>query len=246
LGFNGGQGPFRDVRLRQAVAHAIRREEIVKAAFYGRGRPLEGMPIQSTSPYYDAGRAKTWTYNPARAKALMAEAGVPNGFSCTLLSTGQYGMHQSTAEVVQAHLGEIGIQVKLNLPDWATRVDLGNKGQYEFCVQGTTADNNDPDGLAPILNGQLPMSVARSANLPTPEIDEFFKQGRAELDPVKRKAVYAQLEKKALEQASLVGLAWRSQGYGMVRGLSGFKSLPGGTNFFSGYLLEEAAFSAAG
>lgn len=243
LGFNGGSGPFKDVRLRHAVGHAIRREEIVDAAFFGRGRPLEGIPIQSSSPYFDAGRAKTWAYNPDRAKKLMAEAGVAKGFTCTLLSTAQYGMHKSTAEVVQAHLSEIGIEVKLNLPDWATRVDLGNKGQYEFCVQGTTADNNDPDGMAPILDGQLPMSVARSANIPTPEIHDLFIKGRAELDPAKRKVIYAELEKKALEQAPLVGLAWRSQGYGMVKNLNGFKSMPGGTNFFSGYMLETAAFS---
>jgi peptide/nickel transport system substrate-binding protein len=151
-------------------------------------------------------------------------------------------MHKSTAEVVQAHLSEIGIEVKLHLPDWATRVDLGNKGQYEFCVQGTTADNNDPDGLAPILNGMLPPAVSRSANIPTPEINELFARGRAEFDPAKRKEIYAALEKSAIDLAPLVGLAWRSQGYGMVKGLSGFKSMPGGTNFFSGYTMEEAVF----
>ena len=243
LNFNGGSGPFKDVRLRHAVAHAIRREEIVDAAFFGRGRPLEGIPILSTSPYFDAGRSKAWAYNPDRAKKLMAEAGVAKGFSCTLLSTAQYGMHKSTAEVVQAHLSEIGIEVKLNLPDWATRVDLGNKGQYEFCVQGTTADNNDPDGLAPILDGQLSPSVARAANLPTPEIHDLFAKGRAEFDVAKRKAIYAELENFAIQQAPLVGLAWRSQGYGMTKNITGFKSLPGGTNFFSGYLMEDIAFS---
>ena len=238
LMFNGETGPFKDVRLRQAVGYAIRREEIVDAAFFGRGRPLEGIPIPSTSPYFDEARSKTWTYDPDRAKKLMAEAGVGKGFSCTLLSTAQYGMHKSTAEVVQAHLSEIGIDVKLNLPDWATRVNLGNKGQYEFCIQGTTADNNDPDGLAPIIDGELPPNMSRSYGLKTPEIHELFVKGRAEFDPAKRKAIYAEVEKLALQQAPLVGLAWRSQGYGMVKNLSGFKSLPGGTNFFSGYMLE--------
>ncbi|MEJ1160614.1 ABC transporter substrate-binding protein [Prosthecomicrobium sp. N25] len=241
LNFNGETGPFKDKRLRQAVAYAIRREEIVDAAFFGRGRPLTGLPIPPTSPYFNEAASKYWGYDPDKAKKLMAEAGVPKGFACTLLSTAQYGMHKSTAEVVQAHLSEIGIDVKLNLPDWATRVNLGNKGQYEFCVQGTTADNNDPDGLAPILNGQLPPSVSRSYGIPTPEIDALFAKGRAEFDIAKRKAIYAELEKVALDAASLVGLAWRSQGYGMVKSLTGFKSLPGGTNFFSGYLLEQAS-----
>lgn len=244
LNFNGEVGPFKDVRLRQAVAYAIRRQEIVDAAFFGRGRPLTGLPIPSTSPYFDEARSKTWSYDPDRAKKLMAEAGVGKGFSCTLLSTAQYGMHKSTAEVVQANLAEIGVEVKLNLPDWATRVNMGNKGQYEFCVQGTTADNNDPDGLAPILDGELPASVSRSYGIRTPEIHDLFAKGRAEFDQAKRKAIYAELEKVALEQAPLVGLAWRAQGYGMVKNVSGFKSMPGGTNFFSAYLLEQTALDA--
>jgi len=243
LNFNGGSGPFKDVRLRQAVAHAVRREEIVQAAFFGRGSKLEGVPILPGSPYFDAGRSTFWKYDPEKAKTLMAEAGVAKGFSCTLLSTAQYGMHKSTAEVVQAHLGEIGIDVKLNLPDWAGRVDLAGKGRYEFMIQGTTADNNDPDGLAPLIDGDLPANMARSWALPTPEIHALFAKGRAEFDPAKRKAIYADLEKVALEQAPLVGLAWRSQGYGMVKAVTGFKSLPGGTNFFSAYSMEETSMA---
>lgn len=243
LNFNGETGPFKDVRLRQAVAFAIRREDIVDAAFFGRGRPLTGLPIPETSPFYDAGRAKYWGYDPDRAKKLMAEAGVGKGFKCTLLSTAQYGMHKSTAEVIQANLSEIGIDVTLNLPDWATRIDLGGKGQYEFCVQGTTADNNDPDGLGPILDGELPPNMSRSYKIPTPEIHDLFVKGRAEFDLSKRKAIYAELDRLALEKASLVGLAWRAQGYAMVKGVTGFKSLPGGTNFFSAYLLDETALA---
>ena len=131
----------------------------------------------------------------------------------------------------------------LNLPDWAARVDLAGKGRYDFMVQGTTADNNDPDGLAPLIDGDLPANMARSWQIPTPEVHALFAKGRAEFDPAKRKAIYAELEKSALEQAPLVGLAWRSQGYAMVTGLSGFKCYPGGTNFFSAYSLDEAALA---
>ena len=243
LNFNGTSGPFKDVRLRQAVAHAVRREEIVQAAFFGRGSNLEGLPILPSSPYFSAERSKYWKYDPNKARKLMAEAGVAKGFSCTLLSTAQYGMHKSTAEIVQAHLGELGIEVKLNLPDWAGRVDAAGKGRYEFMVQGTTADNNDPDGLAPLIDGELPANMARSWAFPTPEIHALFAKGRAEFDIAKRKAIYAELEKVALEQAPLVGLAWRSQGYAMAKGVTGFKSLPGGTNFFSAYSMEETSMA---
>ncbi len=241
LSFNGAQGPFKDPLLRQAVAFAIKREDIVQAAFFGRGDPLEGLPITPGSPFYDAGRAHYWTYDPARAKALMAQAGVPNGFSTTLLSTAQYGMHKSTAEIVQQHLAAIGIRVTLNLPDWATRINLGNRGQYEFCVQGTTADSNDPDGLTSLLDGELPPNNARSVGIRTPEIHALFAKGRAEFDLAKRKAIYAQLETLALTQCPMVGLAWRAQGYAMAKYVQGFHDLPGALNFFSCTTLEETA-----
>jgi peptide/nickel transport system substrate-binding protein len=241
LSFNGN-GPFHDKRVRQAVAYAIKREEIVNAAFFGRGSPLRGLPIAPGTPFYDPAAADHWTYDPDKAKGLLKAAGVPNGFKATLLSTAQYGMHKSTAEVVQQNLAGIGIEVTLNLPDWATRVALGNRGQYEFCVQGTTTDNNDFDGAATVLDGQLPPNNARSVNIPTPETHALFEKGRAEFDFAKRKAIYAELTRQALDECFLVGLAWRAQGYAMAKDVDGFVNLPGAMTFFSGLTLEDTYF----
>lgn len=241
LSFNGN-GAFKDKRVRQAVAWGIKREEIVNAAFFGRGNPLQTVPIAPGTPFYDAATAKYWSYDPDKAKALLKAAGVEGGFKTTLLSTAQYGMHKSTAEVVQQNLATIGINVELNLPDWATRVNLGNRGQYEFCVQGTTTDNNDYDGAATVLDGELPPNNARSVNIKTPETHALFEKGRAEFDPAKRKAIYAELTKQALDECFLVGLAWRAQGYAMAKDVQGFVNLPGAMTFFSGITLEETFF----
>jgi peptide/nickel transport system substrate-binding protein len=242
LNFNGAQGPFKNKLLRQAVAFAIKREDIAKAAFFGRGTPLEGLPIAAGSPFYDPTRAHFWKYDPDHAKALLAQAGMAGGFSTTLLATAQYGMHKATAEVVQQNLAAIGIQVQLNLPDWATRINLGNKGQYEFCVQGTAADNNDFDGIATLIDGELPPNNARSVGIPTPEIHKLFAEGRAEFDLDKRRAIYAKLSDLALDVCTLVGLCWRAQGYGMAKDVQGFHNLPGELTFYSGLTLEDTYF----
>lgn len=113
---NGKSGPFADKRVRQAVAHAIKRDEVVKAAFFGRGSPLEGMPVVRSSPFFDATLARGQAYDPARAKQLLAEAGLPNGFSTSLLATSTYGMHKDTAEVIQQNLTVVGIQVSCACP----------------------------------------------------------------------------------------------------------------------------------
>jgi peptide/nickel transport system substrate-binding protein len=241
LMFNGRTGPFADARVRRATGFAIRREEIVRTAFFGRGAPLNGLPLPPGSEFYDERRANYWRYDPARARALLAEAGNPNGFTCKLLATAQYGMHKDTALIVQAHLAEVGIRCELLLPDWGGRVQMGQRGQYEICVHGTALDANDPDGLAPIIDGTLPPSYGRSLGVVTPGLAELLAAGRAEFDPAKRRAIYAEAETRALEDAPAVGLAWRSQGYGMRRTVQGFRNLPGALTIVSGVSLEETA-----
>ena len=241
LTFNGAAKPFGDPRVRRAIAHAIRREDIVKAAFYGRGSSLEGLPLAKGSAFYDDKLAHAWGYDPAKAKALLKEAGVGEGFTCKLLSTAQYGMHKDTATVIQQHLAEVGIGVELVLPDWATRVSLGNRGQYEFAVMGSAAESNDPDGLTPFLAGNLAASYVRSFHLDIPKLDKLLDDGRAEFDEKKRHAIYDEMQHVALEEAPMVGLCWRSQGYGLKKTVEGFQNMPGALTFYSGTTLEETS-----
>lgn len=242
LVFNGTRKPFDDPRVRRAVAHAIRREDIVKAAFFGRGSTLEHLPIAAESEFYNPEFKGAWAYNPELSKRLLAEAGA-TGVTCSLLSTAQYGMHKDTAEVVQQYLMAVGINAQLNLPDWATRVSLGNKGQYDIAVMGTAADSNDPDGLSNFLDGTLADSYVRSHGLKIARLSELLAAGRTEFDTEKRKAIYREMEKVALDEVPIAGLSWRSQGYAMRKGVTGFKNLPGALTFYSGTTFEETSIA---
>jgi ABC-type transport system substrate-binding protein len=239
LVFNVTKPPFDDARVRKAVAHAIKRDEIVKAAFFGRGSGLAHLPIPKASEFFNPEYENGWRYDPDLAKKLLAEAGHPNGFSCSLLSTAQYGMHKDSAEVVQQNIAAVGIKAELNLPDWATRVTVGNKGQYDIGVMGDAADSNDPDGVAKWIDGSLTPSYSRSFGLKTDKITALIKAGRGEFDPAKRKAIYREMEALVIEEAPMVGLAWRSQGYAMQKRVSGFKNLPGALSFYSGTTFED-------
>jgi len=241
LQFNAARGPFADVRIRRAVAHAINRDEIVKGAFFGRGSALEHLPIPATSEFFNPGLEHAWNHDPAKARQLLAEAGQPNGFECTLLSTAQYGMHKDTAVVVQQHLAAVGIQAKLNLPDWATRVRLGNQGQYDLGVMGTGPDTNDPDGLSVVIDGSLPPSFLRSFGLKTPKMTELLAAGRGEFDPAKRRAIYLEMEKAAIDEVPIAGLTWRNQAYAMKKDVHGFTNLPGMLTFLSAITLESTS-----
>jgi peptide/nickel transport system substrate-binding protein len=239
--FNGTKPPFNDARVRRAVAHAIRREDIVKAAFFGRGSTLAHLPISDASEFYNPDLKDGWKHDPGLAKKLLAEAGHPEGFSCGFLSTAQYGMHKDSAEVVQQNLAAIGIKAELNLPDWATRVNLGNRGQYDLAMGGTAADNNDPDGLANLIDGSLSPSYIRSFGVRVAKLEELLRAARAEFDKARRKAIYHDMETLAIAEAPIVGLAWRSQGYAMRRDVMGFRNLPGALSFNSGLTFEETA-----
>ena len=150
-------------------------------------------------------------------------------------------MYKSTAEVVQQHLAEIGIQATLSLPDWPTRISLANKGQYEFAIIGNTMEGTDPDALGYLIDGELSIAPARSYGIATPKIHELLAAGRAEFDMEKRKSIYEQVQKQALEEVvPMVPLAWREQAYAMVKDVQGFHNLPGSLTFFSGITLEEA------
>lgn len=241
--FNGSKGPFSDPRVRRAVAHAVKREEIVQAVFFGRGKVLEGVPIVEGTPWHDPELARGWRYDPAESRRLLAAAGVPNGFQSVMLSTAQFGMHKDTAEIVQQHLAAIGIQCELRLPDWSTRVRLGTTGQYEIAIHGVSSDNNDPDGLTVLMDTSLSPTHARSFSLDAPRTAEFLTKGRAEFDHTKRIAIYKDMQRAALEEVPLVGLAWRAQGYGMDRRVTGFVNLPGALSTSSGSMLAETTIS---
>ena len=241
--FNCMTGPFSDARVRQAAAIAIRREEIVQGAFFGRGRVLESLPFERGSPFYDEAQSHGWAYDPGRAKALLAAAGLAGGFACKLLATSTYGMIKSTAEIMQSHLAQVGIQAELMLPDWATRIALGNRGQYDITVNGTTNESNDPDGMSNFIGTDLPTSYTRSYGLSLPELDTLLAEGRRTFDLDRRRATYAKIEQLAVRDVPLAGLCWRDQGYAMSRNLDGFVDMPGALTFYSALTLESAAFS---
>ena len=236
-------GPLANAMVRDAIGFSIRREDVMAAAFFGRGAALRGMPIPASSPFFHEEYANHWDYDPERAKAMLVEAGYGDGFQASFLSTGQYNMHKDTAEVCQQHLAAVGINVELNLPDWPTRVDLGNQGQYDIAVMGSAGEYNDPDAMANFTDGRRGDSYGRSIGFSDDVLNDLLDRGRAEVEFEKRKAIYDEWQRRALEVVPLVGINWRAQGYATQNNISGFKGLPGFLTFYSGLMIEEAMAS---
>lgn len=236
LNFNVEQPPFDDARVRRAVCNAINRQDIVDAAFYGRGKPLLGLPLDENSSVSGPETDELFGYDPELAKSLLEEAGA-SGKEVTLLSSSTYSMHQDTALVLQQYLTAAGLSVKLDLPEWGARVAQGNDGQYQFAVNGSATVVNDPDGLTAMIGSGSP-TYKRSFGYSNPELDALLTQGRHELDPQKRLEIYQQVATIVEQDVPLCPLTRRTQGFGLRGNVEGFTSLVGSSNGYSGFGLE--------
>lgn len=238
LQFNTQFTPFSDPRVRKAIAYAIDRNTIINTAFNGRGEPIYGMAIPEGYMGYNEKFTNYFEYNIDKAKELLAEAGYPNGFKARLLATAQYAYHQQTAVAIQSELKKIGIEVELDLPDWATRIKKNTEGSYDFLVAGTAGDITDADWLSNFYAGGA-VRLNNSAYFDDPEINKLLDEGRKEPDEKKRSQIYEQLIERSLDLSPFVYLSWREQSYAMKANVEGFKNLPGFLTFQSGVSLED-------
>ncbi len=242
LMFNTVNGPFRDPRLRQAVNYAVDRNGLNKFAFSGMGSPIDGLPVPS-SPAYDPALVKErFSFDIAKAKALMKQAGV-GSLTIELLSTAQYAQHNDTALVVQQNLAAVGINANLRLPDWASRVALGNEGKYHIGVNGTAGAYNDPDAVSTYLDGRQAPSYTRAFGYDNKDMDALLARGRAESENARRAEIYAGVERILINEVPILPLLWRPQAYGLRDRVKNFAPLPGFLSFQSALRLEQAELS---
>ncbi|BAI73321.1 peptide/nickel transport system substrate-binding protein [Azospirillum sp. B510] len=126
LSTNNARKPFDDVRVRRAMAHAIDRKTLIEGVLYGNGVAIGSHFPPHREGYVDL--TGMYPYDPAKAKALLAEAGYPNGFDTTLrLPPPPYA--RRGGELVAAMLAEVGIRARIEPVEWAAWLDKTFKGK---------------------------------------------------------------------------------------------------------------------
>ena len=128
LSTNNKMPPFDDVRVRQAVAHAIDRQAIIDGAMFGLGTPIGTHFAPHNPDYLDlTGNSQ---YDPDKAKSLLAEAGYPDGFTTTLkLPPPSYA--RRGGEIIASQLREVGIETEISNLEWAQWLEQVFRG-YDF------------------------------------------------------------------------------------------------------------------
>ncbi|MDF3415139.1 ABC transporter substrate-binding protein [Sulfitobacter sp. M57] len=126
LSTNNKMPPFDNVKVREALAHAIDRQAIIDGAMFGLGTPI-GTHFAPHNPAYVDLTAQS-NYDPAKAKALLAEAGFADGFETTLhLPPPSYA--RRGGEIIAAQLAEVGITAKITNVEWAQWLETVFKGK---------------------------------------------------------------------------------------------------------------------
>lgn len=116
-------GPIQDRRVRQAIAHAIDRETIVRGVVEGKGA-VASQPLHEWTEGHDPDRKWPYEYSVEKAKKLLAEAGYPQGFTIDFVSTaGRYPKDKEVAEVIAGMLGKAGIRTNFQSLTWQAFVN---------------------------------------------------------------------------------------------------------------------------
>jgi len=211
----------RDPRVREAFELALDRDGIVQVAMDGEADP--GNQWVAPSHAFYAKSSPIPKRNVERAKALLKEAGVTNP-SFTLM-TATTGDAQRIAQVVQAMAREAGFDVKIQSTEFATSLDMADKGQFEAYVLAWSG-RADPDGN--IFSFDACKQPLNYAGYCKPEVDDLLKRSRTTLDPEERRKLYADIAAIVLKDRPIVYLYHRHWLWAYTSRLDGLQAIPDG------------------
>ena len=224
---NTSRQPFNDIRVRQAMNYAIDSEALVNSVWRGVGGVANG-PLTSNvwASLAGTGALPPYTYNPARARELLAEAGYPNGFNTTIWLN-EVSHRVDIAEITQNMLREVGVNVDISIMEWGAVLERTGRGEHDMMIVGWVTVTGDPDyGLHPTHHSVSYGAHGNRSFWSTPETDRLLDQGRAEPDPVRRAAIYDQVQRIAWENAPWI-YVWSGESVNALRAdVRGFRIHP--------------------
>lgn len=143
--------------------------------------------------------------------------------------------------MIQQNLAEAGIEAELLLPDWPTRVDLTNKGQYHLVMGAATTENNDPSMFRILVSSAIPNNMNRSWSYKNEKLDQLFEDSLHTLDVEERKAIFKEIGQEFVKDPPFLGVCFRPQAYARSADINGFTNLPGYLSFYSGISIENVS-----
>ncbi len=201
-----------NLKVRQAIFHAIDREELALVMHEGRAPVADGLIPPTVWGY--AG-IPTYEYDVEKSKALLTEAGYPNGITIGLLSSATYG--NTFFEVLQAQLAKANIKLELTSDDASVRSELLKSKEYDTYVTSWTFGSINTDLRALFYTG----SSSNRSQIADPHVDEVIDKTIAESDANKNLESYKELTQYLTDQYLIIPLWLRPVNVGHNKTLEG-------------------------
>ena len=191
LGLNLLKEPFDDIRVRHAIAHALDLETISSIVYEGAGAPGIG-PISAS--VWGSHPVPLFEHNVERARELMAEAGLADGFETTLWFNTEDAQYELAVQIMQSQLREIGIEATIQSFEWATYLELTEMGEQEMFLLSWYTLTGDADYGLYDTSSTWGWGGGNRAFSGTPEIDELLRRGRQIGDAAERLEIYREVQ----------------------------------------------------
>ncbi|WP_110876174.1 glutathione ABC transporter substrate-binding protein GsiB [Franconibacter helveticus] len=230
ISMNVTQKPFDNPKVREAINYAINRQALVKVAFAGYATPATGV-VPPSIAY--AAQFSPWPYDPAKARQLLKEAGLPNGFSTTLWSSHNHSTAQKVLQFTQQQLAQVGIKAKVTAMDAGQRAaEVEGKGQKESGVRmfytGWTASTGEADwALSPLFASQnWPPTLFNTAFYSNKHVDSDLADALKTTDNAQKAKLYKEAQEIIWKESPWVPLVVEKLVSAHSKSLTGFYVMP--------------------
>jgi dipeptide transport system substrate-binding protein len=237
VSFNTEKKPFDDKRVRQALNMAVDKKAILDAVFQGAGT-IAVNPIPAIVWSYND-KVRDYPYDPERAKALLAEAGVPKGFETDLWAlpvARPYNPNgKRMAELVQSYWSAVGVNARIVTLEFAEYLKRGRAGEHQTYELGWGGDTGDPDNfLYEVLGCNAVKTGRNNARWCNSDYQALVEKARIVGDKAERTRLYEQAQVLFKEEAPWITIAHSIVFVPMRKEVEGYKIDPLGANVFYG------------
>lgn len=226
FGFNTTRPPFDDARVRRAIALAMERDVLIRAAEFGLGQASAPMPSSATYWAAPLEQLPTYTSDLEQARALLREAGVPENFEFNIVAAPTYEGGLAVAQVIQAQLRRIGLNPQLDVVEWGIYIDRWVNRDFDSMVE-VRGGGADPDRfLYRLIHSE---GAVNNFLYGHPEVDRLLEEGRGLTDPAERQAVYFEVQRLLAEEAPYIALYTSMETMVTNQSVQGLTLVPNGS-----------------
>lgn len=229
---DGKPNPMANPKVRQALNYAVNKDAVIGITTLGLGKPMRSF-MSATTPLF-AGQ-ELYKYDPAKARALLAEGGFPNGFETSVLALSGNADEANNLAIVQQMWGQIGVKLRIDLVDNATRTARYRAEDFAMRTALWTNDISDPSQVTSYA-AYYPNIHSLHSQWRDERVDELFVKSQQETDPAARAAEYKEIQERYCAAAPIVFLYETPYPVAFRKQAQGFVQIPLGNNLF------EAAF----